>query len=136
MNTPELSFTTPTELLAAIPHLLGFVPTNDMVALMLGPAKSHTHTAMRAAIRCPLAIDHRDAEQSPQTGRHGAHPRHSCHPRRGQRTPPAGLHPVLRVTFDDDVGVIGVDEDGDVRTAPLGVVSGAVVGVVTGCRSG
>jgi len=37
----------------------------------------------------------------------------------------------LRVAEDDDVGVIGVDDDGDVRTAPLGVVSGAVVGVVT-----
>jgi len=38
---------------------------------------------------------------------------------------------LLRVAEDDDVGVIGVDDDGDVRTAPLGVVSGAVVGVVT-----
>jgi hypothetical protein len=43
---------------------------------------------------------------------------------------------VLTVTEDDDDGVIGVDEDPDVRTAPLGVVSGAVVGVVTGCPSG
>ncbi|MFP1155836.1 hypothetical protein ACK280_27935, partial [Mycobacterium sherrisii] len=40
---------------------------------------------------------------------------------------PAGM---LRVTPDDDVGVIDVDDDLDVRTAPLGVVSGAVVGVV------
>jgi hypothetical protein len=39
------------------------------------------------------------------------------------------------VTEDDDDGVIGVDEDLDVRTAPLGVMSGAVVGVVTGCPS-
>jgi hypothetical protein len=38
---------------------------------------------------------------------------------------------VLRVTEDDDDGVIGVDEDRGMRTAPLGVVSGAVVGVVT-----
>ena len=43
--------------------------------------------------------------------------------------------PVLPVTEDDDDGVIGVDEDLEVRTAPLGVMSGAVVGVVTGCPS-
>jgi hypothetical protein len=42
----------------------------------------------------------------------------------------------LRVTFDDDVGVTGVDEDQGMRTAPLGVVSGAVVGLVTGSSSG
>ena len=42
---------------------------------------------------------------------------------------------LLPVTDDDDDGVVGVDEDPDVRTAPLGVVSGAVVGVVTGCPS-
>jgi hypothetical protein len=41
---------------------------------------------------------------------------------------------LLRVIFGDDVGVIGVDDDPDVRAAPLGVVSGAVVGVVTGSR--
>jgi hypothetical protein len=45
------------------------------------------------------------------------------------------LRVVLPVTEDDDDGVIGVDEDLDVRTAPLGVMSGAVVGVVTGCPS-
>jgi hypothetical protein len=43
---------------------------------------------------------------------------------------------LLRVTLDDDDGVIGVDEDRVMRTAPLGVVSGAVVGVVTGYSSG
>jgi len=43
---------------------------------------------------------------------------------------------VLRVTLNDDDGVIGVDDDRVMRTAPLGVVSGAVVGVVTGCPSG
>jgi hypothetical protein len=43
---------------------------------------------------------------------------------------------VLPVTDDDDDDVVGVDEYPDVRTAPLGVVSGAVVGVVTGCPSG
>jgi hypothetical protein len=69
MNTPELSFTTPTELLAARPHLLGFVPTDDMVALMLGPAENQTHIEMRAAVRCPLAIDHQVAERFPQTCR-------------------------------------------------------------------
>ena len=45
------------------------------------------------------------------------------------------VYQVLPVTEDDDDGVIGVDEDLDVRTAPLGVMSGAVVGVVTGCPS-
>ena len=43
---------------------------------------------------------------------------------------------LLRVTLNDDDGVIGVDDDRVMRTAPLGVVSGAVVGVVTGCPSG
>jgi hypothetical protein len=42
---------------------------------------------------------------------------------------------MLRVTEDDDVGVVRVDEDQGMRTAPLGVVSGAVVGVVMGCPS-
>ena len=42
----------------------------------------------------------------------------------------------MRVTLNDDDGVIGVDEDVDVRTAPPGVLSGAVVGVLTGCPSG
>jgi hypothetical protein len=37
----------------------------------------------------------------------------------------------LHVTLDDDDDVIGVDEDPMMRTAPLGVVSGAVVGVLT-----
>ena len=37
MSTPELSFATPAELIAALPYLLGFIPTNDIVALMLGP---------------------------------------------------------------------------------------------------
>jgi hypothetical protein len=69
MNTPELSFTTPTELLAALPILLGFVPTDDMVVLLLGPAENHTQIAMRAAIRCPLAIDDQVAERFPQTCR-------------------------------------------------------------------
>lgn len=31
---------------------------------------------------------------------------------------------VLRGTFDDDDGVIGVDDDPDVRTAPLGALTG------------
>ena len=43
---------------------------------------------------------------------------------------------MLRVNFDDDVGVIGVDDDRVMRTAPLGVGSGAVVGVVMGCPLG
>jgi hypothetical protein len=43
---------------------------------------------------------------------------------------------LLRVAEDDDDGVIDVDDDPMMRTAPLAVVSGAVAGVVTGCRSG
>jgi len=39
---------------------------------------------------------------------------------------------MLRVVLDDDDGVIGFGDDSDVRTAPLGVVGGAVVGVLTG----
>jgi hypothetical protein len=43
--------------------------------------------------------------------------------------------------FDEDDGVIGVDDDQMMGTAPLGVVSGAVVGVLMGlsprwCRAG
>jgi pimeloyl-ACP methyl ester carboxylesterase len=44
--------------------------------------------------------------------------------------------PVLRVSQDDDDGVIRVDDDPIRRTAPLGVLSGAVVGVVTALPSG
>ena len=43
---------------------------------------------------------------------------------------------LLSGTFDDDDGVVGVDDDLVMGTAPLVVVSGAVVGVVTGCSSG
>jgi hypothetical protein len=43
---------------------------------------------------------------------------------------------LLRVTQDDDDGVIRVDDDPIMRTAPLGVLSGAVVGVVTALPSG
>ena len=45
---------------------------------------------------------------------------------------PAVPEPLLRVVLDDDDGVIGFGDDPDVRTAPLGVVGGAVVGVLTG----
>jgi len=38
----------------------------------------------------------------------------------------------LPVAMDEDVGVIGGDDGWAMRTAPLGVVSGAVVGSVTG----
>lgn len=43
---------------------------------------------------------------------------------------------LLRVAFDDDDGVIGGDDDPMMGTAPLGVVSGAVVGVLTALPSG
>ena len=57
MSTPELSFATPAELIAALPHLLGFIPTNDIVALMLGPAHHQAEVPLRAAIRCPASIE-------------------------------------------------------------------------------
>jgi hypothetical protein len=43
---------------------------------------------------------------------------------------------VWRVAEDDDDGVIGIGDDLMMGTAPLGVLSGAVVGVVMGCPSG
>src|SRR5258707_3138958 len=68
MNTQDLHFATPTELLAALPHLLGFVPTDDMVALMLGPvADDEDHMAMRAAIRWPITVDDQAAQKFPTT---------------------------------------------------------------------
>ena len=67
MPTPELSFATPAELLAALPHLLGFVPANDLVVLMLGPADHPLHIPMRAAIRCPVTIDDEKAQRFPST---------------------------------------------------------------------
>ena len=42
---------------------------------------------------------------------------------------------LLRVTQDSDDGVIRVDDDPIMRTAPLGVLSEAVVGVVTALPS-
>ena len=43
---------------------------------------------------------------------------------------------MLRVAQDDDDGFIDVDQDRVMRTAPLGMVSEAVVGVVMGLPSG
>lgn len=40
---------------------------------------------------------------------------------------------MLRGAQDDDDGVIGLDDYPDIRVAPLDMVSGTVVGVVTGC---
>ena len=65
MSTPELSFATPAELIAALPHLLGFIPTNDIVALMLGPAHHQAEVPLRAAIRCPASIDPEQAQSFP-----------------------------------------------------------------------
>jgi Domain of unknown function (DUF4192) len=66
MNTPALSLSTPTELIAALPNLLGFVPVDDVVALMLGPAASPTHVAMHVAIRFPITIESEYAQQFPE----------------------------------------------------------------------
>ena len=54
----------------------------------------------------------------------------------GNETMAREVSPLLRVTQDDDDGVIRVDDDPIMRTAPLGVLSGAVVGVVTALPSG
>jgi hypothetical protein len=43
---------------------------------------------------------------------------------------------LLRVAVVDDDGVIEVGEDRGMRLAPLGVVSGAVVGVLTALSAG
>ena len=43
---------------------------------------------------------------------------------------------LLRGAFDDDEGVIVVDDGLVMGTAPLVVVSGAVVGAVRGCPAG
>ena len=40
MNTPELTLTTPADLLAALPHLLGFVPTDDQWAAVTRALRS------------------------------------------------------------------------------------------------
>ena len=78
----------------------------------------------------PASPRHRDQTDPPR------HP----HRRLQHRAIPGSCdhqrHRLLRVTLNDDDGVIGVDDDRVMRTAPLGVVSGAVVGVVTGCPSG
>jgi len=42
---------------------------------------------------------------------------------------------LLPVAVDEDVGVMSGDDERGVRTAPLGVVSGAVVVLVTGSSS-
>jgi hypothetical protein len=63
MTTPELSFATATELLAALPHLLGFVPADDLVALMLGPSQDALRIPAQAAIRCPLTITDEQAQR-------------------------------------------------------------------------
>jgi hypothetical protein len=65
MSTPELSFATPADLIAALPHLLGFIPTNDIVGLMLGPTHSQADASLRAAIRCPIDVDTEQAQQLP-----------------------------------------------------------------------
>ena len=53
-----------------------------------------------------------------------------------ESNPPLEGDRVLRGAFDDDDGVIVVDDDLVMGTAPLVVVSGAVVGVVRGCPAG
>lgn len=65
MSTPELSFATPTELISALPHLLGFIPTNDIIALMLGPSTDPAESPLRAVIRCPVTIDTDHAQRFP-----------------------------------------------------------------------
>jgi hypothetical protein len=65
MSTTELSFVTPTEPLSALAHLLGYIPTNDIIALVLGTTHYQTDVPLRAAIRCSTAIDHSQAQRLP-----------------------------------------------------------------------
>ena len=67
MTTPELNFATPAQLLAALPHLLGFVPAEDLVTLMCGPSPSPRNIALRAVIRCPITLTDTQAQRFPQT---------------------------------------------------------------------
>ena len=53
------------DLIAALPHLLGYVPMNDIDALVLGPTNHQTEVPLRAAIRCPLTIDPEHAQRFP-----------------------------------------------------------------------
>ena len=58
MTTPELNFATPTELLAALPHLLGIRPRSTTSSRSCSaPSPDPKHIPMRAAIRCPITID-------------------------------------------------------------------------------
>src|SRR5262249_31163832 len=59
MTTPELSSATPADVIAALP------PADDIVVLMLGPIQHPTEVPLRAAIRCPLAIDPDHAQRFP-----------------------------------------------------------------------
>lgn len=74
MTTPELSFGTPADLIAALPHLLGYIPDNDVIALMLAPTTDPTQIPLRAAIRMPVDIDPEHAQRFPEL----------CHLTRGQ----------------------------------------------------
>ena len=74
MTTPELSFATPADLIAALPHLLGYIPDNDVIALMLAPTTDPTQIPLRAAIRMPVDIDPEHAQRFPEL----------CHLTRGQ----------------------------------------------------
>jgi hypothetical protein len=101
MTNTEMRFDNPTELLAALPHLLGFIPRNDIVAIMLGADDQDTGLALRAAIRCPVTITRADAEAFPNScnlhaarvtaailiavceHRHDEHAYHTLHTMRG-----------------------------------------------------
>jgi hypothetical protein len=67
MTTPELSFASPAQLLAALPHMLGFVPADDLVAIMLGPSHDPLRMPALAAIRCPITITDQQAQRFPAT---------------------------------------------------------------------
>jgi Domain of unknown function (DUF4192) len=67
MATPELSFATPTQLIAALPHLLGFIPACDIVVLLLSPSGHLTPAPLHTAICCPVDIDDEQAQRFPAT---------------------------------------------------------------------
>ncbi|MDG4667934.1 DUF4192 family protein [Mycobacterium sp. 236(2023)] len=65
MTTTELNLTSPADILAALPHILGYIPTDDLIALTFDTAHTTPHITLRAAIRAPLTLTDDDAHRFP-----------------------------------------------------------------------
>ena len=63
MNTPIITLDTPQAVLAAIPMLLRFVPSDSLVAIMVGADRR----TVRCAIRCDITISEDQAAALPDT---------------------------------------------------------------------